>query len=143
MIEKHHELSQTKEILFCWLPSHVGIKGNEAADVKAKASFDLEISNFKLPCTDFKPFINRYILSKWQLSWDRATFNKLHEVKPVLGKNTIYRSLRREEVVLTRLRIGHTRLTHSYLLKREDQPFCISCNELFTVKHFLSILPNK
>ena len=33
------------------------------------------------------------------------------------------RSLRREEVVLTSLRIGHTRLTHSYLLKREDQPF--------------------
>ena len=131
VIEKHHELSETKEILFCWLPSHVGIKGNEAADVKAKASLDLEISNFKLPCTDFKPFINRYILSKWQLSWDRATFNKLHEIKPVLGKNNIYRSLRREEVVLTRLRIGHTRLTHSYLLKREDQPFCIRCNEPF------------
>ena len=54
-----------------------------------------------------------------------------------LGKNIMYRSLRREEVVLTRLRIGHTRLTHSYLLKREDQPFCISCNEPFTVKHFL------
>ena len=107
MIEKHHELSKTKEILFCWLTSHVGIKGNEAADVKAKASLDLEISNFKLPCTDFKPFINRYILSKWQLSWDRATFNKLHEIKPVLGKNNIYRSLRREELVVTRLRIGH------------------------------------
>ena len=40
-------------------------------------------------------------------------------------------------MVLTRLRIGHTRLTHSYLLKREDQPFCISCNEPITVKHFL------
>ena len=25
----------------------------------------------------------------------------------------------------------------AYLLKREDQPFCISCNEPFTVKHFL------
>ena len=49
--------------MFCWLPSHVGIKSNEAADVKAKASLDLEISNFKLPCTDFKPFINRYILA--------------------------------------------------------------------------------
>ena len=64
LIEKHHELSKTKEIIFCWLASHVGIKGNEAADVKAKASLDLEISNFKVPCTDFKPFINRYILSK-------------------------------------------------------------------------------
>ena len=35
-----------------------------------------------------KVFINRYIFSKWQMSWDRATFNKLHEIKPVLGKNT-------------------------------------------------------
>ena len=116
-------------------PSHVGIKSNEAADVKAKASLDPEISNLKLPCTGFKPFINRYILSKWQMSWDRATFNKLHEIKPVLGKNTIYRSIRREKVVLTPLRIGHTRLTHSNLLKREDQPLCISCNKTFTVKH--------
>ena len=123
--------------MFCWLPSHVGIRGNEAADIKAKTSLYLGISNVTLPCTDFKPFINRYILSKWQMSWDRATFNKLHEVKPFLGKNTIYRSLRREEVVLTRLRIGHTRLTHSYLLEREDQPLYISCNEPFTVKHFL------
>ena len=40
-------------------------------------------------------------------------------------------------MVLTRLRIGRTRLTHSYLVKREDQPLCISCNEPFTVKHFL------
>ena len=71
------------------------------------------------------------------MSWERVTFNKLHEIKLVLGKNTIYRSLRREEVVLTRLRIGHTSLTHSYLLKREDQPLCISCNEPFMVKHFL------
>ena len=78
-----------------------------------------------------------FSLSKWQLSWDRATFSKLHEIKPVHGKNTMYRSLRREEVVLTRLRIGYTRLTHSYLFKREDQPFCTSCNEPFTVKHFL------
>ena len=66
-----------------------------------------------------------------------SAFNKLHEIKPVLGKNTMYRSLRREEVVLTRLRIGHTRLTHSYLLEREDQPLCISCTEPFTVKYFL------
>ena len=38
LIEKHHELSKTKVFLLYWLPSHVGIKGNEAADVKAKAS---------------------------------------------------------------------------------------------------------
>ena len=61
-LTEKHDLSKTKEILFSWLPSHVC---KDAADVKAKASLELDISNFKLPCTDFKPFINRYILSKW------------------------------------------------------------------------------
>ena len=36
VIEKHHELSKTKEILFCWLLSHVVIKGNEPADEKER-----------------------------------------------------------------------------------------------------------
>ena len=43
----------------------------------------------------------------------------------------------REEIVLARLRIGHTRITHSHLLKREDEPKCIGCDTPFTVKHFL------
>ena len=59
------------------------------------------------------------------------------KLNQLLVKIEIYRPLRREEVVLTRLRIGHIRLTNSYLLKREDQPLCIGCNELSTVKHFL------
>ena len=36
-----------------------------------------------------------------------------------------------------RLRIGHTRITHSYLLKREEPPYCFGCDTLFTVRHFL------
>ena len=121
--------------IFLYTPSYVGINGNEAADLKAKASPDLNILNLKVSFMDFKPFLNRYILSKRQKSWDGAT-DKPHEIKPVLGKNTNNRSLRRD-VVLTRLRIGHTRITHFYLLKREDQPLCISYNTPFTVKHFL------
>ena len=38
---------------------------------------------------------------------------------------------------MTRLRIGHTWITHSYLLKKEDQPFCHACDNPFTVKHIL------
>ena len=36
-----------------------------------------------------------------------------------------------------RLRKGHTRLTHSCLLKREERPYCIGCDTPFTVRHFL------
>ena len=44
---------------------------------------------------------------------------------------------RREQTLYNRLRIGHTYLTHSYLLKDEDPLICIPCNSLLTVKHIL------
>jgi len=40
-------------------------------------------------------------------------------------------------VVLNRLRIGHSRLTHSYLLYEDDPPTCQSCGIPLTVKHIL------
>ena len=42
----------------------------------------------------------------------------------------------------TRLRIGHSRVTHSYLLSRESQPVCDHCKCLFTVKHMLLECPS-
>jgi hypothetical protein len=36
-----------------------------------------------------------------------------------------------------RCRIGHTKITHSYLLTNDNAAFCVACNENFTVKHFL------
>ena len=138
IIEKIHEISKSKEIILCWLPSHIGISGNESADRKAKESLSQIPSDFKIPFNNFKPFINKYILSKWQTSWNGAVFNKLHAIEPNISKKSyIPRLSRKEDVVLTRLRIGHTRLTHSYLLQREEQPVCIGCNEPLTVKHIL------
>jgi hypothetical protein len=121
----------------CWLPSHVGIPGIEEADRAAKSSLNLNEAKFKLPYTDFKPLINTFINSKWQISWNTVVNNKLHAIKPVLGDSRLsYRSVRKEEVVLARCRIGHTHVTHSYLLKQEEQPECVFCVEPFTVKHF-------
>ena len=48
-----------------------------------------------------------------------------------------YGQNRKEQVVLTRCRIGHSRLTHSYLLNNEERPECIPCNSNFSLKHVL------
>ena len=40
------------------------------------------------------------------------------------------------EIILARLRIGHTYVTHSYVLKGEETK-CIPSNEPLTVKHIL------
>jgi len=44
---------------------------------------------------------------------------------------------RRDAVVINRLRIGHTRLTHLHLLTGEDQPTCQFCRLPLTVNHIL------
>ena len=40
-------------------------------------------------------------------------------------------------MIIDRLRIGHTFLTHSYLLAGGDQPECATCQCPLTVKHIL------
>ena len=71
------------------------------------------------------------------MSWNAAVFNKLHSIKPSLSKWQPSCRVDRKEVTLTRLRIGHTFITHSFLLKGEDWPLSIPCQETFSVKHFL------
>ena len=74
-----------KDITFCWVPSHVGIKGNEKADSTAKSALELPRVKVGVPNTDFKHHINQYIISTWQDDWNGAVANKLHSIKPVLG----------------------------------------------------------
>ena len=44
---------------------------------------------------------------------------------------------RRDQVILTRCRIGHSRLTHGHLLKGELAPECIPCQCPRTLRHVL------
>ena len=83
-------------------------------------------------------FCRVYILEEWQTSWNNSIGNKLLDIKPTIGEyQSVVRNIRREEVVLARLRLGHTRVTHSYILQGEEHPQCVGCDAPFTVRHFL------
>ena len=58
--------SKFKSVSFCWVPSHVGIQGNELADSEAKAVIRKCISFHSIPVSDMKPMIREYIKNKWQ-----------------------------------------------------------------------------
>jgi len=61
---------------------------------------------------------------------------------PTVGKcvhNNL--DLRRDAVIIYRLKIGHSRLTHSYLLSGDDHPTCTKCDAVLTVKHTLLDCP--
>ena len=99
---------QEKRILFYWIPSHVGIRGNEKADAAAKAGLSRRVTDVPIPYGDFNKHINVLLKRKWQSQWDDAVNNKLHAIHPQLGLwPGGSRIIRREESVLTRIRIGH------------------------------------
>ena len=76
-------------------------------------------------------------MEEWQTTWNNSIGNKLLDIKPTIGEyQSVVRNIIRE-VVLAQLRLGHTRVTHSYLLQGEEQPQCVVCDAPFTVRHFL------
>ena len=129
--------SAKKDIVFCWVLSHTGIKSNEKADFATKSALDLPCTKVGVP-HDFKHCISQYILSTWQDDWNGAIANKLHSVKPVLGYwQSSYRRCRKDEVVLCHACIIHTHLTHSYILSKDPPPQCEHWQCILTVHHTL------
>jgi len=122
-------------LIFSWVPSHVGITGNELVDKAAKTATNY--LNTGLPYPDLKIYIKDLVHSKWQNSWDTAHPNKLREIKEKISKWPQL-PCRRHDVLLTRLRIGHCRLTHAHLLLGEAPPQCAYCKTIYTVAHILT-----
>ncbi|GFT63715.1 putative RNA-directed DNA polymerase from transposon X-element [Trichonephila clavipes] len=126
------------DIIFSWVPGHVGILGNEQADTAARSMSD----HMQRPVCyqDLKTSAKNYIHRVWQETWDQQVLNKLHSIHP----STSHRAalpVRRHDVHLTRLRIGHTRFTHRHLLLGENAPECPSCKVPYSVYHIFIDCP--
>ncbi|KAG1686575.1 putative RNA-directed DNA polymerase from transposon BS [Nymphon striatum] len=95
---------------------------------------NFSLTGLKKGTTPSYVYLNKFLESKW----DGEINNKLHAIKPKLGEWALaYRKSRKEESILCRLRVGHTYLTHSFLLRNEAQPVCGRCQLPLTVRHVL------
>ena len=63
---------------------------------------------------------------------------KFHEILPKFPDKLLsFCKTRKENTVLNRLHIGHSYLTHFFILRKEEAPVCIACNVVLTVQHIL------
>ena len=94
-----------------------------------------------VPLRDLHPCIKEYVIDLWQRKWDELPSTKLHPIKSsVLPWPRSIRS-RRMEAILCRLRVGHTRLTHGYLMDGQPPPLCAPCNVQLSILHILTECP--
>ncbi|XP_054002649.1 uncharacterized protein LOC128889223 [Hylaeus anthracinus] len=132
------ELASTnKKIFIVWIPSHQGISGNRQADFKAKEATTLQTEHQQtpIPIQEIIQHEKKKINEEQNNIW-KSKPSKIHNIITNFFQN-IPRNLmsRKEKIVLSRLRTGHSKITHEHIIKKTDPPFC--CETPLTVHHLL------
>lgn len=138
-IYKLQELKPGIDIKFIWTPGHMGINGNEEANTKAiTARKKCKIKETPVDNQDLKAYLTIKNKKYWQSKWERGVKNNyLTFRKNFYNVNLSTNFTRREQIKLTRTKIGHTNITHVYLMKKEDPPICEVCSTSLNIDHIL------
>ena len=76
-------MCDNKDIVFAWVPGHVGIRGNNVVDLAAKHALKKSINRrMAVPYSDFKVLTSMYVKKLWQTEWERYPGNKLYKIQP-------------------------------------------------------------
>ena len=103
-------ICDSKDIVFAWVPGHVGIRENSVADLAAKHALEKPVNKrMAVPYCDFKVLTNMYTKKLWQTEWEKYPENKLFKIQPKMDDPIpSHCRCHCEETVLCRLHIGHT-----------------------------------
>ena len=132
-------------VQLCWIPSHTGIVGNEIADELAKESCQKIETDITVPISlsELKALIHKEIRVDWQQHWKCLARNApakypMFQIQPILTNIRPSIKSRREDIVISRLRMGCARL--KYLEKHTQQlpdDLCDVCQTPETIEHYM------
>lgn len=133
------------EVGFLWVPAHVGVTGNETADMAAKWALKKPMEFRVVPgVLEWRSRIKQHTTAEWQKMWDKDRRGRhFYTISPSVQGETLYTGKnRRVEVLFTRLRLGHCGLAgHLAKIGKHPDGLCAHCKQDQTVKHVFMECP--
>jgi hypothetical protein len=98
-----------------WVPSDMGITGNERANKVAKDALDQNVeTTIKVVKSDYFKWVKEKSRQRWQNQW-RSSTSSMVTIKPHVDRYESTEGLpRRQKVAISRLGMGCTNITHDY-----------------------------
>ena len=140
-----HLISQLEpySVVIEWIPSHMGIPGNEKADKIANEALQLPETTMK---NYFLPDMLKLIKSHYT-----KIFNKLCNPCPHYTNISISNQKdtlsfleepRHLQVPLTRIHLRVTKATHLHIITKEPPNTCLECDQELTLEHIFIYCPS-
>lgn len=134
------ETRGTPKVSFMWVPGHCDIPGNESADRLADLGRTSRRLTSEIPGADVKSWLKTAVKHAWSKDWwsDRTLF-----IRKIKGITTPWKDRidRKEQIILSRLRTGHTKVSHNMGGGRNFRIICDNCGTANTVEHMLCVCP--
>ncbi|KAG6461494.1 hypothetical protein O3G_MSEX012673 [Manduca sexta] len=137
--------SSSKNIILQWIPSHMGLNGNEVADKLAKQAITDGIPLHIMPSfANYIPLLKKICFDSWNEYFDERSREKgiwYRTIQPhTLSSPWIDNKIlnRNELVIALRLRSGHIPCNKfSYLMRKTTSPNCQTCQVIDDIYHIL------
>ena len=121
------------------MPSHTGTAGIARAEELAKTAIsNTAVQPSSMTRIDYRAFIKYRVGDSWKNEWLTLDSNILRDITSSLKHLLNTDSKNREwQSCLTRLRVGQRKLTHGFLMSRDDPPEYENGNVQLTDEHIL------
>nr|CAI5863168.1 unnamed protein product [Callosobruchus analis] len=125
-------------VLTFYLPSDSGEKVTLSISILISLHvFFLLVVEIIPPTSLVVPLLGKYLIFAMILLQWNVSSSKLRDIISELPAKVPHLKTRRDQVVVSRPRVGHTLLIRQHLFNRYQPPVCETCEVPTTVKHFL------